>query len=191
MFYQADTPLEVLVLKSGIVKIYDVDERNNEKILQLVGPWAVLPLAFFSGKGTPTRWFYAALTDCEVYSLPFEEMVRHMRSDNEMTFQLMHWFSREAHELLTRLSSLGRTNARGKVEAALQFLGTYHAVQKAGSPWRRISFPVNHQLLADMTGITRESAAATMKTLQADHVSRSPRQAVLEINTRKLPLRAR
>jgi CRP/FNR family transcriptional regulator len=181
ILYQGDPPLDVLLLKSGVIKIYDIDEQGNEKILHLLKPWAILPLAFFSGNDVPTRWFYAALTDCDVCVLPTEKLTPKLAAESELILLLTHWFSTEVHELLVRLSSLGKTTSRDKLLAALMFLATKHATQRR-SGWMRVTFPVNHQLLADMSGITRESAAMVMKQFKDEQLVRHPRMTILEIN---------
>lgn len=185
ILYEGDMPLDVLILMNGIVKVYDIGEQGNEKVLHLLKSSSVLPLAFFSGDNIATRWFYAALTDCEICVLPREQLIARMRASNELTFYLMNWFSREVHELLVRLSSLSKTNSRGKIVAALKFLATHHA-QRRTRCWWRVTLPVNQQLLADMTGITRESAATIMRQLQAAKLVRVPRLTVLEINVEGL-----
>lgn len=97
----------------------------------------------------------------------------------------MNWFSNEMHDVLVRLSSLGKTNARDKLLAALRMLQKRHSTNRRGH-WWRVHFTVNHQLLADMTGITRESAALTMKELQNEKIIRNPSLAILEINAKAL-----
>ena len=179
--YQGDTPLEALVLTTGIVKIYDIDEQGNEKILHLLKPWSIIPFAFFSGDHQAVRWFYAALTDCEVSVIPFEKLSGQMQRHSEFAIELMNWFSREVHELLVRLSSMNKTNTRDKMLAALKFLAVHEAVKRR-SGWWRVSFPVNQQLMADLTGMTRESAATILKSLQDEKIIRHPRMTILEID---------
>jgi CRP/FNR family transcriptional regulator len=188
IFYEQDLPQEVFVLKSGIVKIYDIDEQGNEKVLHLVKPPALIPFAFFSGMRDPLRWFYGTLTDCELWVFSLGELQRLVRADSALAEVLTNGFSSDVHELLTRLSSLGKTSARDKVLATLRFLMVVHASERRAS-WWRVNFPVNHQLIADICGITRETAAITMKELQGEKVVRCPRVTVLEINTRQLEMR--
>lgn len=185
IMYQGDMSLDAYVLNSGVVKMYDIDENGNEKVLHLVKRPALIPFAFFSGATVPARWFYSALTDCEVYAVPHLKLFKALHDDSQLAVYMMNWFSQEAHEILTRLSSLGKTNAHDKLVVALRYLALHHgAVRRTG--WWRISFPVNHQLLADMVGITRESTALAMKELQDQKVVRNPRQTILEINKTKL-----
>jgi CRP/FNR family transcriptional regulator len=185
MLYRADPLLEVLVLQNGIIKIYDLDTQGNEKILHLLKPPAIAPLAFFSGNSKTIRWFYTALTDCDVAVVPYETLQKWLHENSRLTVQLMQWFSLEVHEVLVRLSSLGKTNARGKLRAALLFLGEGHTHERHGG-WQRVSFPVSHQLLADLTGLTRESVATIIKELIESGAVRQPKQTILEIKLEKL-----
>lgn len=185
ILFQGDQPHEVMFLKTGVIKMYDIDDQGNEKILHLLKPGSILPFAFFSGKTDAIHWFYSALTDCDVYVVPYDYLTEKMKADSELALLLIHWFSTEVHELLSRMSSLGKTNAHDKLKAALTYLAMHHATLRR-SGWRRVLFPVSHQLLADMTGITRESAAMTMKTMKDDVIIRQPRATILEINLNKL-----
>jgi CRP/FNR family transcriptional regulator len=185
LFYQGDISTDIYVLKNGVVKIHDIDTQGNEKILHLVREPAIVPFAFFSGGSTPTHWFYTALTDCDVYEIPRIRLLSELQTSNDLMMYLMNWFSREVHEIMIRLNSLGKTNAENKLLAALQFLGTQYSTPLRGY-WRRVDFPVSHQLLADMAGITRESAALSMKVLQDRKFIRSPHVGTLEINLAKL-----
>ncbi len=184
LLYKDDYPVDIYILKKGIVKIYDED-HGNQKILHVIKPYAILPFAFFSGGDIPIRWYYSALTECDICVLPYKDFMKQIKSNMELFSNLTRWFSIEVHELLVRLSSMGKTTARAKIIAALKFLAVHHT-SKTSSGWHEISFPVNHQLLADMTGVSRERAALIMKNLTDKKVIRNPRQSQLEINLAKL-----
>lgn len=185
ILYEGDLPSDVLVIKSGIVKIYDIDDQGNEKILHFAKAPAVIPMSYFSGMHDPLRWFYASVTDCEVYVVEFSKFHKLMRTHADVAEMLTNNFSDDVHELLVRLSSLGKTNSQDKVVAALKFLVARHATERRAD-WWRVTFPVNHQLIADICGITRESTALVMKELLDNKVIRSPKLTVLEINRKKL-----
>lgn len=185
MIYEGDHPGEVYILAKGVVKLHDIDEQGNDKILHILRDWAVMPFAFFSGNDDPTHWFYTALTDCEVYVLRREELQNYILAHSNASTVLMNWFSREVHELLVRLSSLGKTVTRDKLLVVLRYLAVRQSDDKGGS-WRRVSFAVNQQLLADMIGVTRESVAITIKELQNEGFVRHPKVTVLEVNLAKV-----
>lgn len=185
IFYEGDSPTDVFIIKKGVVRIYNIDSDGNEKILHLVSFPAVIPFTFFTGKNKPTQWFYSALTDCELYLIPRRQLQTIVMKNPEISFFLMNWFSEEVHELLARLDSLGKTNVSDKLKAALRFLALRHSKERKGG-WSRVVFPVNHQLLADMIGMTRESTTTAMKELADEKVIRNPRLTILEIDVNKL-----
>lgn len=98
-------------------------------------------------------------------------------------------FSSDVHKLLVRLSSLSKTSARDKVIAALSFLVSTHSTEKRAQ-WWQVNFPVSHQLIADICGITRETAAIMMKELHDEKIIRNPKVTVLEINKKMLLIHA-
>jgi CRP/FNR family transcriptional regulator len=185
LLYEGDVPLEVYILKQGIIKVYDIDEQGNEKILHLLKPPALIPFAFFSGMRSPLKWFYTTLTDCDVYVIPQTELREMVRANWQLSEALTSTFSYDVHELLVRLSSLGKSNARDKVIAALKFLLVCHASERR-TGWWRVNFAVSHQLIADLCGITRESTALVMKDLQTEEIVRNPRITILEIQKDRL-----
>lgn len=185
LLYEGDTPLEVFIVKQGVVKVYDIDEQGNEKVLHLLKAPALIPFAFFSNMHEPLKWFYVTLTDCDVYPIPAKELRDMIRQDWRLSEALTTQFSEDVHELLVRLSSMGKSNAREKVVAALKFLMVCHATERH-SGWWRVNFSVNHQLIADICGITRESTALVMKDLQTEGVIRNPRITILEIHKEHL-----
>lgn len=185
LFYLGDEPNELYMLKEGFVKIHNIDDVGNEKVLHILQPMAILPFAVFSGGKTATKWFYTALTDCDLYALSIDEFQKTLESDSHSAIYLMNWFSQEVHELLVRLDSLGKSNVRDKLVAALKFLAVCHGIERR-SGWRRIPFAVNHQLIADMIGVTRESAAMAMKEMSDKGIVRNPRLTILEIRLDKL-----
>ncbi len=183
--YQGDMPEDVYILKRGVIKIYDTDEDGNEKILHLVKPYAVIPFTFFSGEYHPIKWYYSALTNCEVVVIPSSVLSKKLENNKHLANYLMCWFTEQVHELLVRLSSLGKTTARDKVVAALKFLAVRHSYEREGG-WRRIEFHVSHQLIADLAGVSREHVAGIMREIGELNLIRYPRKTVLEIDLKKL-----
>jgi CRP-like cAMP-binding protein len=185
ILYEGDTPSDLYIIKEGIVKAYDIDDQGNEKILHIAKCPSMFPMVFFMGGNDESRSFYTTITDAEIYVIPKEDAEAEMLKDPELTMHMMHWFSREVHEVLVRLSSLEKTTTRDKLIAALKFLGVHHAENRK-SGWYRVEFPISHQILADMIGVTRESTTMVMKDLQNEKIIRNPRLTVLEINFKKL-----
>ena len=185
LLYQGDSVNEVLYLAEGVIKMYDIDDAGNEKILHIFKSPAFVPLALFSNRDVVTRWFYASLTECDVAAVNRDELDELYQRDPETAAYLMHWYSREVHEILTRLNSLSKTLARDKIIAALKHFATFHVHATRGR-WYNVTFPVTHQFLADFTGVSRESTTACLHDLQAEKLIKMPAQSTLQINRNKL-----
>ncbi|HEU4965920.1 MAG TPA: Crp/Fnr family transcriptional regulator [Candidatus Saccharimonadales bacterium] len=181
ILYGGDKVTDIFVLKKGVAKIYDIDHQGNEKVLHILKPPAIMPLGSVLGQDMSTEWFYSAVTDCEVYAVSRAEAEKRILADSRLAAYVMDRFSREMHEVMVRLSGLGKTDVRGKLTYVLRFLAVYHAKERRGG-WRRVEFPVGHQLLADMIGMTRESTAIGTKHLRDHQIIRYPRATLLEIN---------
>jgi len=185
LLYGGDRIIDLYILKKGVAKMYDIDQKGNEKVLHILKPPCILPLTAFGTSGQTNEWFYGAITDCEVYSVSYDEAERRVAADCKLAAYLMRHSASEMHELLIRVSSLGKSDAQGKLAQVLTFLAVRHASERHGG-WRRVSFPVGHQLLADMIGMTRESTALGMKRLREHNIIRYPRATQLEIHFRHL-----
>lgn len=185
ILYEGEVPSDLYIIKAGVVKVYDIDAQGNEKIVHLLKTPAMFPMVFFVGEDDRTHFFYTTVTDAEIYIVPKDIVDREMKQSAELAVRLMHTISLEIHEMLVRLSSLERTTTYDKLIAALKFLSVHHAEERR-SGWRRVLFPVSHQVLADMIGVTRESTTMVMKELQDKKVIRNPRLTILEVNFKKL-----
>lgn len=185
ILYEGDIPSDFYILKDGIVKVYDIDDQGNEKILHLIKPPSMFPMVYFMGGNDQNRSFYTTVTDSEIYVLPQSVVDEHIQADSSLAIHIMRSFAQEVHEVLVRLSSLEKTTTRDKLCAALKFLAVHHSEERK-TGWRRVTFPISHQILADMIGVTRESTTMVMKEFQENKVIRNPKLTVLEINFKKL-----
>lgn len=185
LLYAGDLPKEVFIIKKGIVKLYNIDEQGNEKVLHLLRAPMVVPLEFFSHPDKGTEWYYTALTDCDMYIVLRSVLDTLMETDASTMHFLIQNYSEEVHEILTRLDSLGKSDTDTKLTIALQYLALSHGLEGRGG-WWKITFPVTHQLLADMTGVSRETVSLAMKILSDERLIRSPRLARVDVNLEKL-----
>ncbi len=175
----------MFLIKSGEIKVYDIDEQGNEKILYIMRRGSIFPFSSYLARRSEIMWFYAALTDVEAYVVNYEDLKPQLEQDAQLAVYLLEKVTTDMHEAFVRVASMSKTTTRPKLVAALKFLSVYHT-EPGKNGWRRVNFPVSHQLLADMTGITRESATLVMKQLQDEKITRAPKLGILEINFDRL-----
>jgi CRP-like cAMP-binding protein len=181
ILYEGENPTDAFVVKSGAVKIYDIDEDGNEKILHIVKSNGIFPMIFLFGSAGQTNTFYTTVTDSELYVLSRDSFEERMQSDPALVVYCLRWFADEVQEMLRRMSSLEKTSTRSKLIATLAYLSRQHC-STAKNGWQRVQFPISHQLLADMIGVTRESTTMVMKSLQKEKLVRTPKLGILDIN---------
>lgn len=181
ILYEGENPTDAFVVKDGAVKIYDIDEDGNEKILHIVKANGIFPIVFLFGSAGQTNTFYTTVTDSELYVLSRGDFESRLKSDPAFVLYCLRWFADEVQEMLRRMSSLEKTSTRGKLMATLAYLSRQHADDPKGG-WKRVQFPVSHQLLADMIGVTRESTTMVMKDMQKEKIVRVPKLGALDIN---------
>lgn len=172
----------IYILRRGVVKMVSGGEQNIQ-LLHLLRPLSLMPLAFFSGRKSRTQWEYITHTECLVSSIPADNLYKKLRDNGKMATDLTKWFSLEVHELLIRLNSLGKSDTRDKMLAALKFLASYHT-EPAQNDWAEVSFPASYQFLADMTGVTREAISMNIKYFQTHSLVRSIGRSKIEINNK-------
>lgn len=182
ILYEGENPTDAFVVKSGAVKVYDIDEDGNEKILHIVKAPGIFPTIFLFGATGITNTFFTTVADSELYVLSRAEFEKRLVEDRELSVYCLRWFASEVSEMMRRMSSLEKTSTRSKLIATLGYLHRQHADGQRGG-WSRVRFPISHQLLADMIGVTRESTTMVMKDLQKEKIVKTPKLGVLDINS--------
>lgn len=184
LLYAEDTITEVFILTSGVVKLFDIDDKGQEKILQIIKAPAIIPLDCLFSRPHTIRWFYGALTDVDAFSFSANELHDRIKKNPDLGEYVINWLAIESHELLVRIDGMNKTSAKEKILSVLKFLAVYYSgPDKRG--WREIEFPVTHQFLADIAGIARESVSIQMARLQKEKIVKG-RRSILKVNDARL-----
>jgi CRP-like cAMP-binding protein len=184
IFYAGDDATEALILTSGIVKVYDIDAKGQEKVLQIIKAPAILPLDCLLNVPRKIGWHYAALTNITAATFSSEELHDQMGKRPHLSSYIINWLAVESHELLVRIDGMSKNDAKDKIITVLRFFNIYYS-EPPKRGWRRVEFPVTHQLIADIAGLARESVSIQMGQLQKEKVVRSKRPYI-EINDERL-----
>src|SRR5579885_680684 len=119
LVYGGDAMPNIYLLKKGVVKLYDIDHQGNEKVLHILKPPSMMPLTALGQCNEDSEWFYSTITDCDVYSVTYDEVERRIASDSKLASFILRQNAEVMNELLVHLSSLGKNDARGKLAYVL------------------------------------------------------------------------
>jgi CRP-like cAMP-binding protein len=179
--YEGDRPQHIFFVVKGHVRYYDIDDEGNEKILHIIGPGNLFPMLYAFNVTEEVSGFYASLDNVEMVAVPLAEFNNAVATDISFSNALTQWFLTEINQLVYRISSLQKTDARDKVLYAIRYLATDYG-HKSGT-WQQLDFPVTQQFLADLTGLARETVSSTMHELEADKIIRTLKAHRLDVKT--------
>lgn len=184
LFYAGDPITESVILKTGVVKVYDINAKGEEKVVQIVKAPAILPLDRLLSAPETIHWHYGALTDVEAYTFSADELYEQLIATPHLSAYIINWLAVESHELMVRIDGMSKSDVKNKLLTVLAFFEVHYSMaEKRG--WKRIEFPITHQLIADVAGTTRESATLQLGQLQKDKLIRFKRPYI-ELNTKRL-----
>lgn len=182
--YDGDKPHHIFFISSGHIRYYDIDERGNDNILHINGPKNIFPMLYAFGIADEVNGFYAAIDKVELVSVPLEDFHKVMKTNIEFSNALVRWFLGEIEQLVYRINSFEKTDARVKIMYALKYLAINYG--HPAKEWQKLDFPVTQQFIADFTGLARETASSAMHGLEKDQVIRKGKLRTLEVKQEAL-----
>lgn len=176
LVYQGEVPRAMYAIRSGFVKIYDLSSDGNEQMIGLAGKYDFIPSELLFSKDTAAQFFYAAFTPVEVYVVNKTDLSERIRSDTEALYAIVQTVSAKYHGLRHHLTAVQKPKAREKVVYVLYFLALYFVVgeqaqqmqpgQRVRESLQKVAIPLTQQDIANLVGITRETAAHELKQLK-------------------------
>jgi CRP/FNR family transcriptional regulator, cyclic AMP receptor protein len=168
LLYQGESSRDVFYIQSGYVKVYDINNKGEEKMLLLLGKGDMFPLIWTFKQTSSLLYFYEALDDVEISVMPRDPFESEIRKNHEFSIELLQYFVNRTKELMNRLESIEGASALHKVGQVLAYLAENHSVNKGTLVV--IQPTTTHQLIADLAGLTRETVSIQMKHYEENGV---------------------
>jgi CRP-like cAMP-binding protein len=165
LVYQGEVPKSTYIVKSGVIKLYNITAQGDERIAAFKLPGDMFPTTWSFDKASSAFYYYEAQTDGEVYTMSRETFQQFINEKPEaMKLVANHYLSSYAGSLM-RITALEQPKASDKVLYTL-----YYLVQCYGEEARlgtvRINIQLTQQMVADLIGLTRETTAAELVKLK-------------------------
>lgn len=164
--FQGEAPRSAYVVKSGTVKTYNLSVNGDEKPVAFYGSDNVFPASWVYGKIPNSIYYYEAFTpQVEVYVVDRSEYVDFVKKRPELLYQELE------HAIMDQLGGSMRLNALQHSKASDKLIYTLHYLALShGSPRTddkvKIVLDLKHQDFANLTGLTRETAATELNKLK-------------------------
>lgn len=166
---QYEVPPAAFIVKSGIVKTYNITVGGEEKPIAFKLKGNAFPVSWIFSKVEQTQYYYEALTDCEVYLVPAEDFMAYIKRNSNSLMEILHTLIDSNVEYQMRINALEQSKAKDKVLNTLQFL-VHRYGKDVEDEFIEIQLPFTQQDMANFMGLSRETAAIELKKLERQGV---------------------
>jgi len=185
ILFQGEAPRSAHIIKSGIVKAYNLSTAGDEKPIAFYGEFSLFPAAWVFGHVPSAIYYYEALTDVQVYHFPREDYMEFIKHDADMLFWELTRYIRDDVGKTMRLNALQHSRASDKLVYTLHYLALSHG--KTIKPnLVEITISLTHQDFANLTGLTRETTATELNKLKSAGVISYGKHEPYRIDIQKL-----
>lgn len=166
VIFQGESPRSAYIVKSGTVKAYNLSVNGDEKPVAFYTADSVFPAAWVYGKLSSSTFYYEAFTpEVEVYVVDRAAYVNFIKKSPELLYQEMERLLNDQLGGTLRLNALQHSRSSDKLIYTLHYLALTH-----GKPTKddriEIMLDLTHQDFANLTGLTRETAATELNRLK-------------------------
>lgn len=169
LLYQGEVPRTAYVVKTGMVKVYDINTNGEEKVITFTDTDGLLAPEWLFRKSSVSLYYADAFTDCEVHAVPRQQLFELLHSSSDMlAFALNRYVNLYVGAQLY-ISALEQTRAAEKLLRILQWLSLRFGKEIKPEVFR-IDIRLTHQDLAHMIGMTRETTAVELGKLRKQKV---------------------
>lgn len=186
VIFQGEAPRSAFVVKSGTVKAYNLSVGGDEKPVAFYPADHVFPAAWVYGKMANAIYYYEAFTpEVELYVIDREAFVGFIKKRPELLYQEMERLLADQLGGSMRLNALQHSRASDKLIYTLHYLALTHG-KPSNNDCIEITLDLTHQDFANLTGLTRETAATELNRLKKQGVINYGKNIPYRLNLKQL-----
>lgn len=183
--FQGEAPRQTLVVKSGVIKSYNLSVGGDEKPMSFFTELDIFPASWTFYKAPSAYFYFEAFTDCMLYSVPRDDYVNFVKSSSELLYAALEKMIMEHVGTTMRLNALQHSRASDKLLYTLHYLTLTHG-RTCGPRQVEIELNLTHQDFANLTGLTRETTATELNKLKIKGVIDYGKHTLYHVNLDKL-----
>lgn len=183
--FQGETPRNAYVVREGTIKAYNLSVQGDEKPVDFYTSLDIFPVPWAFGKAPNAYFYYEAFTDVTLYTLPRQDFVEFLRGNPDYMYKLLNSFVMGYLGNSMRLNALQHSRASDKLLYTLHYLTLTHG-REIGPRQVEITLSLTHQDFANLTGLTRETAATELNKLKTAGVIEYGKHTLYQVELDKL-----
>lgn len=184
VIYQGEVPTSAFVVKSGLVKTYNLTMGGEENVVSFDIASDMLPSSWIFKRSPSALFFYEAVTDTELYAIPRQDILQKIDSDPSFKDSLFNRYLTSYIAQSLHLNALEHSKAGEKIIHTLYYLSLRYG-KDGKNGLVELQIPLTQQDFASLLGLTRETTGIELNKLKKNGVI-SFRKKFYAINKQKL-----
>lgn len=186
IIFQGEAPRSAFVVKSGTVKAYNLSVGGDEKPVAFYSSDSIFPGPWVYGTMSSAIYYYEAFSaEVTLYTVNRDELTSFIKKRPELVYQELERYLTDQLGMSMRLNALQHSRASDKLLYTLHYLSLSHG--HAVAPQEiEIALDLTHQDFANLTGLTRETAATELNKLKHTGVIAYGKGTPYRLYTKKL-----
>lgn len=165
LVYQGEIPNNIFIVKSGVIKLYNITQQGDERIAAFKLSGDIFPTSWSFQKMPAAFYYYEAQTDGELYVASREAFEKFITGNTQALAALASTYQSKYTGSLMRITALEQPKASDKVLYTLYYLVQCYGHELKTNQYR-ITIQLTQQMIADLIGLTRETTAAELVKLK-------------------------
>lgn len=173
-----DSPSGVYYVQKGFVKDYSISENGKNITLILFKEGDIFPYSWVFNN-IPNTHSFEAFTDCILLRAPKDEFIEFLTDNSDVLLMVIQIILLRLRGLIQRLEDVTFGSAQQRVASIFAILAERFGTKHEGGIL--ISIPLAHKDIAELVGLTRETASIEIKRLEGKNIiSRKSRWYVVK-----------
>jgi len=152
-------------IRSGYVKVYDLNANGNIKTIALLKAGDMFPLIWGFDHTPETVYYYKAMGPVETLSFETAELRNKLNNDDEVAKDAHLAFVYLAWDFMERIKCLQMPYTQEKLLRLLPYLAAKIGTKKNGKKYE-LDYQITQEEIAQLIGATRESVSAHLAKLE-------------------------
>jgi CRP/FNR family transcriptional regulator len=183
--FQGEAPRNTFIVKTGVVKAYNLSVNGDEKPMSFYAQNGVFPAPWTFKKASSAFYYYEAFTDTTLHFVPRDEYLAFLKAHPDFQYATLETYITEQIGMTMRLNALQHSRASDKLLYTLHYLTLTHG--KTIAPRTvEITLSLTHQDFANLTGLTRETTATELNRLKTKGVINYGKHTLYKVHLDKL-----
>ncbi len=166
LFFEGGAAHHIFALNVGLVKLVKSLENGKERITRILFPGDFFGLEALDEENYPLT--AVVLEDSEICSVPREQFFTFLRSNPDISLDMIRLLMREIAEVRTQMTNMSFKDARMRVATFVLSLISIDEDRRANSS--SLTLPVSSQEIAEILELSPETVSRTWNALRQEGV---------------------